>query len=189
MRTTITPILPVDPGPLPHEPPLWYRRYCLYRDLGPNRTLEAAFHASGKPAGRRPGHAWYATAEAWQWSNRAAAWDAEQRRIIIENQCERHVDARLRRQTMLATLLEQTYEILLTIKLDTLEPQALHALLPTIRGLFRDLLTVEQREYELPALQQKPVVNVTPRVLRSTGNEIRDWQIANSGIDTRYTDP
>src|SRR5262249_50085281 len=28
-------------SPLPDEPNLWYRRYCLYRDLGHKRSLRA----------------------------------------------------------------------------------------------------------------------------------------------------
>jgi hypothetical protein len=79
--------------------------FCLYRDLGPRRSLaeaSRAYHgaAASGPAARR--RRWAsgqvrAWAERWHWSARAQAWDQElerlhrdQQRAALEEMDERH---------------------------------------------------------------------------------------------------
>jgi hypothetical protein len=94
--------------PLPGESPKAYAGFCLYRDLGPRRSLEEAsrlYHGSpprdrtSTKAGRKPGASglirrW---AQRWDWRARAAAWDREVERVkhrrqveAIEEMAERH---------------------------------------------------------------------------------------------------
>jgi hypothetical protein len=84
-----------------------YAAFCLYRDLGPRRSLDAAsrsYHGSNQerqdPPGRRQPRAsgtirrW---AQGWNWLARARAWDQESERIkqaeqhaAIQEMVERH---------------------------------------------------------------------------------------------------
>jgi hypothetical protein len=84
-----------------------YAAFCLYRDLGPRRSLDAAsrrYHGSewerqGPPGGRLPRASgtvrrW---AQCWNWPARARAWDQESERIkqaeqhaAIQEMAERH---------------------------------------------------------------------------------------------------
>jgi hypothetical protein len=65
---------------LPGEPPKAYAAFCVYRDLGPNRSLDQAGWRiyPGTQTGRKRGatgriREW---ADWWRWAQRAAAWDA-----------------------------------------------------------------------------------------------------------------
>ena len=73
---------PLGPERLPQESPRAYRAFCIYRDLGPDRSLDQAwkrFCAASDPAkyrgsARRPGH-WAAWSQKYQWVERAEAYD------------------------------------------------------------------------------------------------------------------
>jgi hypothetical protein len=59
------------------EPAKAYAAFSKYRDLGPDRSLNAAYQVdSGLPASvRAPGY-WAEWSSAWEWVERAAAYDA-----------------------------------------------------------------------------------------------------------------
>jgi|ERR1700674_3408463 len=73
---------PLGPERLPQESPRAYRAFCIYRDLGPDRSLDQAwkrFCAASDPAkyrgsARRPGH-WAAWSQKYQWVERAEGYD------------------------------------------------------------------------------------------------------------------
>jgi uncharacterized membrane protein len=73
---------PLGPERLPQESPRAYRAFCIYRDLGPDRSLDQAwkrFCAASDPtkdrgSARRPGH-WAAWSQKYQWVERAEAYD------------------------------------------------------------------------------------------------------------------
>ena len=60
------------------EPVKAYAAFCVYRDLGPNRSIDKAYwstreqHENGKRASRR----WTMWSSAYSWRSRAEAWDA-----------------------------------------------------------------------------------------------------------------
>ena len=64
---------------LPDEPITAYRRFLIYRDLGPGRSLEKAYRATkGNLAqGKKPTGAWTSDSTDFDWVNRATAWDIE----------------------------------------------------------------------------------------------------------------
>ena len=48
------------------EPALWHARFVIYRDLGPDRTIEAAYRVAAEREGlrsARPGSGWYGAAQ------------------------------------------------------------------------------------------------------------------------------
>jgi hypothetical protein len=60
------------------EPDSAYVRFLLYRNLGPARSLDAAYAAQSKAANgskRRAPGAWFAESVRWHWQERACAWD------------------------------------------------------------------------------------------------------------------
>ena len=73
---------PLGPERLPQESPRAYRAFCIYRDLGPDRSLDQAwkrFCAASDPtknrgSARRPGH-WAAWSQKYQWVERAEGYD------------------------------------------------------------------------------------------------------------------
>ena len=90
---------PLGPERLPQESPRAYRAFCIYRDLGPDRSLDQAwkrFCAASDPtknrgSARRPGH-WAAWSQKYQWVERAEAYDD-----LIEEE-SRNAAAERRRQ-------------------------------------------------------------------------------------------
>lgn len=65
------------------ETPRAYEAFCIYRDLGPNRSIAKTVQKLGKNK---------TTLEQWsakyEWVKRATAWDAEQDRIVRQQQLE-----------------------------------------------------------------------------------------------------
>lgn len=64
------------------EPVKWFDRFQAYLAAGPTRTVYATYTAewqakSRTPARKTPG-AWAAAAHRWGWTDRAAAYDAQQ---------------------------------------------------------------------------------------------------------------
>jgi hypothetical protein len=108
---------------LPGESPKAYAAFCLYRDLGPGRSLDAAsrvYHHPKLPSGngtaRRPRASgrirqW---AERWDWSARASAWDEELAQVqrteqiaAVKEMAERHAKEALMLQNKAVERLRQ----------------------------------------------------------------------------------
>jgi hypothetical protein len=61
---------------LPDEPITAYRRFMIYRDIGPRRTLEKAYEVYKGAKGLAPGM-WQRQAVEYSWKDRATAYDIE----------------------------------------------------------------------------------------------------------------
>ena len=67
------------------EPGLWYARFELFRMLGPQRTIAAAYRRSRRQDGldsKSVHNDWYKQARKWDWQNRAEAWDRVERERV-----------------------------------------------------------------------------------------------------------
>ena len=133
----------------------WFARFEVYRQLGPTRSLERVFQlAEGDAAqGKRPGQAWYRAARTWKWAERAAAWDAEERKRLRTVDEDRRLDARERRLSYIEDFLGRVAAGLGTAELDQLTCEQALALLPQLRLFFRDLLHEERTELGMPTVQ------------------------------------
>ena len=62
------------------EPITAYRRFLVYRNLGPGRTLEKAYRATKGNKGQQesPPGSWTRNTTQYNWVERATAWDIEQ---------------------------------------------------------------------------------------------------------------
>lgn len=74
---------------LTDEPAAAYARFLIYRNLGPGRTLDAAYAANSPKArkgkkrqGIAPGQ-WTKESSDFEWRARATAWDIEQLQNIV----------------------------------------------------------------------------------------------------------
>ena len=94
--------------PMPGESAKAYAAFCLYRDLGPRRTLDEASRWYHAPPGQADNRATSARrsrasgtvrawAERWHWGARALAWDEELERVkttaqraAVQEMAERH---------------------------------------------------------------------------------------------------
>jgi hypothetical protein len=73
---------PTTPERLPDESARAYRAFCVYRDLGPNRSLDRAWErycttsdrGKNRKSARRPGH-WGVWSQKFTWVKRAEAYD------------------------------------------------------------------------------------------------------------------
>jgi hypothetical protein len=57
-----------------------YARFLAYRNLGPTRTIDKAYHAATRGNQRKSNTAtsqWYNDSMSHQWSDRATAWDVD----------------------------------------------------------------------------------------------------------------
>jgi hypothetical protein len=99
----------------PGESAKAYQAFCIYRDLGPRRSVDQAsrlYHQTSRTTDAAPARRRRASgtirgwANQWQWSARATAWDAEQTRVY---EAARIVDRREmdERQARLAMMLQQ----------------------------------------------------------------------------------
>ena len=66
---------------LESEPDAAYKRFLLYRNLGPSRTMDRAYRAQGKRLKRgktkRAPPNWYEDSQKFDWRRRAHAWDLQ----------------------------------------------------------------------------------------------------------------
>ena len=128
------------------EPARWFDRFEIYRMLGPNRTIEAAYRvALGKIS--RPGGTWHGAAKRWRWKARAAAWDAQGWQAASAAEELRRRSARERRLLIIAAMREQALSALRRADLAAIEPERARAILSTIRLMLSDSLRQERIEF------------------------------------------
>ncbi len=78
---------------LPNEPSRWYDRLVRFATLGPNRSILAVYQQEIASKGKiniakSPPSSWTAAARAWQWRDRAAAYDREHQRTAFQAEQE-----------------------------------------------------------------------------------------------------
>jgi hypothetical protein len=132
----------------PDEPARWYERFLLYRNLGPGRTLAAAYALAVRQEGlatpRLPAR-WSQIAATWQWETRSAAWDVW-RATQPDMDDALPVDPDRRRVAMIERLLGVVYDVIVQADLRGLSEAEARRVLPTLRGLLHDLLRAHQNE-------------------------------------------
>jgi hypothetical protein len=117
----------------PRESDAAYSAFVIYRDLGSQRSLDAAstrYHARNQPASDRPPdhrrknkkcsgqiRTW---ADRWDWRARAAAWDAEQDRQARQAMLQEILDMRKRHAQEAMMLQKAAMQ-----RLQALDPQTL----------------------------------------------------------------
>jgi len=63
----------------PGEPSKWFIRFEVYRQLGAERTMLAAYRLTGnRPDARKVPGSWTRVVEVWEWKKRVWAWDDAQ---------------------------------------------------------------------------------------------------------------
>jgi hypothetical protein len=168
----------------PGEPPRWYARFEQYRLLGTTRTLERAFRRCAEIEGlkaTRPGAGWYDAARAWEWSARAAAWDAVERDRLRSLEEDRRFDAREARLSMIHQMLLMVFGVLEIARLPDLSLEEARSMLPMLRALFKDLLIAERVELGSPAVDVAQGVGTdsvafTADNLLAAQRELERWQ-------------
>jgi hypothetical protein len=93
------------------EPHLWYERFEFYRLLGPDRSIREAYlkwcALYGEQANDQPGSPWYRVSQAWNWVERAEAWDKQQRNERRKAQAAAVVEAQQRNQAALNMAIDE----------------------------------------------------------------------------------
>lgn len=87
----------MDWTPQKGESNLWFSRFILYRDKGPERALLSTYRTHMGHQGKYPDvdcapGAWGRAYKKWQWASRAAMWDAEQLRMRDARNLQRQID-------------------------------------------------------------------------------------------------
>jgi hypothetical protein len=176
---------PADPWDIqPGEPPRWYTRFLIYLELGPARTITAAYqrvHRRGKTPSKGPSGWWTAVARRWQWSARALAYDIRQRDLLALSDRDRQLALRDRRVAIAEENIELAHTLLHNMQLLDLDPDATRAFFPQVRVLLRDMLAAERQEFDrlAPADPTAPEVVITSEDLRA----------AQRALETSYGAP
>jgi hypothetical protein len=166
----------------PGEPDVWYARFELYRLLGPRRSLVRAYRLSMRleeqPV-RKPGPLWYAMAKEWDWRLRASAWDVavEAQRALQNQQRESRRDPYADRRAKLDELIAGVLKAMDEADLKNLERDEARRILPTLRGLLRDLMAAQRSEAGLrQAAGQESPDALSEDMLRQVDLELERWQ-------------
>ena len=162
---------------LPGESGQAYTAFCLYRDLGPRRSLDEAsrrYHSTAPEgddaaSGRRPRASgrirrW---AERWNWNARALAWDQELERLKRREQveAEREMNERHAKESMM--LQNKAIERLRQLRPEELRPRDLLAFLVEAlklerltRGQPTDRIAEEHHFVDLKELSDEELVRI-----------------------------
>lgn len=165
---------------LPDEPDRWYARFEVYRLIGPNRSLLGVYRLVTQllgRSGRAPGQAWYQAAQRWHWQARAQAWDAAEEarlRALLHTQ---DLDPHVQRHVMVDQLLNAVYAVLTTADLTGMDREEARRVLPTLRGLLRDLLAAHRSENDMQA-KSGEIAPFTADELRQAQAELERWRSA-----------
>ena len=85
----------------PKEPNVWYDRFVNHYLTIPatRRSIDAAFRSAQAPTSKakQASGAWYRSAKAWSWIQRAEAYDADQRQKLLAAYEEERLEDRRRR--------------------------------------------------------------------------------------------
>lgn len=108
---------------MPGESARAYAAFCIYRDLGPQRSIAAvAERLPGVRAPRRAKRPLERWSSRWNWVERARAWDEEQERLArqekaraVREMCERHA-------RIAVAMLQKAVERLRSLNPEDLEP-------------------------------------------------------------------
>lgn len=138
---------------LTDEPDLWYSRFLVYRDLGPERSMQGAYNIVRKRQGFRsekPGESWTQAAHDYNWRGRADDYDTQQRTRVGKINEERRFHASEQRLRWINTLMVQTYDAIQSAELENLSPREARKMLPTLRQMYRDMLSAQRLELGEP---------------------------------------
>lgn len=116
----------------PREPRIAYACFCVYRDLGTDRSLTKAYREAiarreressipsrrvGSTRNRATGQ-WHTWSRQWEWEKRAQAWDNHldrMRRDALEGEHLEYLREHMTRRRKLATVMQNTAIQMLTI--------------------------------------------------------------------------
>jgi hypothetical protein len=136
---------------MPDEPDLWYGRFQIYLQLGPARTLKAAFQQLSGAAGaatRTPTPSWSLRANQLRWRQRAHAWDAWQRNLLALSERNLRQGLRHRRIDVMEDTLEAIRAALDSANIAEAGQELAREWLPQLRVFLRDMLVAERQEFE-----------------------------------------
>jgi hypothetical protein len=117
-----------EPGArLANEPAAAWAAFCAYRDMGPTRSIRAAYRqrsgAEGAAPGGQPSGHWNAWTRDWRWRQRAEEWDRFLDRQARLAQVE-EVKAMNRRQVQAFRALQaRAIQALAKVRAEDLSPQ------------------------------------------------------------------
>lgn len=109
----------------PGESPKAFQAFATYRDLGPGRTIDAAYcTAKGLPPGsRRAARRWFTWSVQHRWVERVAAWDAEQDRLRRERAAKELEEMHERHAAMAKAFIAKVVERIKTLDAAALTPR------------------------------------------------------------------
>ena len=184
------------------EPARWYARFDVYRNLGTRRTIDECYRCVAQVEGlraSRPGSLWYETAKHWNWSARAEAWDAAERERLRTIEADRRFDAREQRLSMIDQLLMAIFNVLVVANLAKLTQDEARSWVPTLRVMFKDLVTAQRAELGLPdtrTIEGETVQPFTADDLAAAEKELQHWQqkepafiLLRNSLTSLYPDP
>ncbi len=145
----------------PDEPPDWYDRFHAFLNLGPSRSLTAAYRKWANSTGK-PSSTTSQQYHKWRWKERAMAYDQAKR----EEKVARESEAREHRIRQNNTILQAVAAALDIADLENLTKEEARQLLPSLRVLYATTSELQRRELQstqdtdhLPASSDWPVLD------------------------------
>ena len=130
------------------EPDMWFTRFEMYKQLGPNRSLRllnGLLHGMDGPSAH-VGSATRKYSKRWDWVKRAQAWDKEQVLAIGVVEFDRRLDAREERLAIIERVLRAVATVLDTADIGSMGRHEARAWIPTMRLMLKDLLAAQRAE-------------------------------------------
>ncbi len=133
------------------EPPHWYGRFVIFRDMGPGRSLTGAVRIYYEKR-HKPAHpvnvTWCENARVWKWRERALAWDEYQRDVMTLVEANRKAAARERRTAVIGENIDTAREMIRAADLENLSKEEARALFPEARRYLKDMIEADRKEYD-----------------------------------------
>lgn len=170
---------------LPGEPETWYRRYTVYRLLGPARTLNTAFYkecgiiAVDEITSPRMPQEWKTAAKIFRWKERVDLYDGERIRELLENERQEREDFRAFSKEMLWEALKKIKSTFKKLNEDEAQELSWHSAVMATSTLLplMDRLMTTSAAPELPGSKKGKPLAVKMYLPASDGSTIspRNW--------------
>jgi hypothetical protein len=186
-----------EPPPLnpwdrqPDEPPMWFDRFSTYLDIGPNRTVTAAYNIDREKQGKLPekqaDQTWYMQSHIWQWNERAGAYDAHWRATELAMMEARREEGIRRRLRMMDKLEEKVMVALAMMQPEAWEPHHLVAAMKLIVQETRIDLKQDPRFQDPKTAEQEEARVLPPSLLEFVSDlfQMSPEEITNEYLRTR----
>jgi hypothetical protein len=131
------------------EAPLWYERFCVYRTMGPKRSIAKTFEVVKQRdglGGKEPGSSWMQAAANWMWERRAQAWDMALLEESEAREAQHRWESHQRRRFLADQALGMVFQAIKNAHLEKMGQKAAREHLGELIKLFQQAMVLDRAE-------------------------------------------